>query len=81
MNFAHPELLWLLTLVLPLAVWAIRGRRRAAEELAGAGAAGPAAARRHAGLVASRRLPDRRAGPAAVGTPARRRCRRATTSS
>ncbi|MFI5458549.1 MAG: VWA domain-containing protein [Isosphaerales bacterium] len=27
MNFAHPELLWLLTLVLPLLAWAIRGRR------------------------------------------------------
>ena len=27
MSFARPELLWLLTLVPPLAVWAIRGRR------------------------------------------------------
>ena len=26
-NFAHPERLWLLTLLLPLSVWAIRGHR------------------------------------------------------
>jgi len=28
MNFAHPESLWLLTLLLPVLLWAIRGRRR-----------------------------------------------------
>jgi Ca-activated chloride channel homolog len=27
LNFAHPEYLWLLTLMLPVGIWAVRGRR------------------------------------------------------
>ena len=66
MSFAHPELLWLLVMSVPLFLWTTRGRWH----VASAGShwpSGPTGARWHAGDRGSRRLLDRRPGSTPLG--------------